>query len=128
MVRKRRGNKSRISFCVVFNFLLCWSCCEEELKAERELSRESRDVADSGSYTFSRSSNSCSIHVTCIKLYCRNWVILTPLPNQTQCTPLIQSQHNCVDTWACKTASTTSRFIFLTICIQTSLQHNNILR
>ena len=46
-----------------------WSCCEEEGREE-----VSRDVTDSGSNTFSRSSNGCSI--ASIKLYCRNWLFL----------------------------------------------------
>ena len=46
---------------------------------------------------------------------------------QSDTTRLTQSQHNCVDTWACRTASATSRLILLTICIQTPLQHNNTL-
>ena len=49
--RKGRKNKSRLSFCVVFNFL-CWSGCEEEGREE-----VSRDVTDARSDTFSRSSN-----------------------------------------------------------------------
>ena len=55
--------------------------------------------------------------------------ILTSLPNQTQHNELAQSHHNCIDTWACRTASATiaSRFILLTICIQTLLQDNNTL-
>ena len=40
----------------MFNFFLCWSCCEEEGREE-----VSRDVTDSRSDTFSRSSNGCSV-------------------------------------------------------------------
>ena len=53
--------KAHLIFCVVFNFL-CWSCCEEEVRE-----KVSRDVTDSRSDTFSRSSNGCSI--ASIKLY-----------------------------------------------------------
>ena len=38
IVRKGCKNKSRISFCTVFNFFLCSSCCEEE--GREEVSRD----------------------------------------------------------------------------------------
>ena len=67
--KKRAQNKSRISFCVAFNLFLCWSCCKEEGREE-----VSRDVTDSGSDSFSRSSNGCSI--ASIKLYSRKWLFV----------------------------------------------------
>ena len=38
IVRKGRKNKSRINFCVVINFLLCRSCCEDG--GREEVSRD----------------------------------------------------------------------------------------
>ena len=43
---------------------------------------------------------------------------------QSDTTQLTQPHHNCIDTWACRTASATSRFILFVIWIQSPLSHN----
>ena len=55
-----------------------------------------------------------------------NWKpdILLDYTTQSDTTQLTQPHHNCIDTWARRTASATSRFVLFLIWIQSPLSHN----